>query len=775
MPQQPLMAAFIAWMIIGCLVSSGPVFAQTQKGETATKPGDSDAELRQRYGVYVDLIGRTFQTRDKTTLSFTFDGPNIVVRSAWGKSVTDYVIQYEVETGLTTGMGTKRKFYGEVQADGSIFWSERGRSALMTATSLVSMDGPDRYVQDPSPRIRNGTPSMSEDSWHADATPRLISQQVSNPVPAFMDAKPELGRSPDRGVAVEQTDGLASRDSDNSVTHVPTNSAPDPAAVTAIGSSFSAASPAPSEKVDAASGKVIYDSKKDWSYVYSGELLEGQPHGMGVGVFTGGFRFDGKWSHGEPMEGRSSVSNKGYFIGTFIDWEMDRGKYFYNDKLVYDGSFKKDKYHGYGTVYSAKGVAGYSGNWINGIPESLPHATWSSYLAAVNKTPWLEYPLGETSILVKGLRWKKPGISIEEYRWSNDLDYGLHKSEGVHIYCVTETPGVFNWCGSDVVAGRVVDGAFVSGELEYTHAQVVDSAGRLLGQNSTRFDPSREHWTLEPYSKTKAQAHMDAAARKRQERARKREEFREYQRDMDAIYNGLVAATESLPQQREVTVAMPLDVTSPLDIPAAKAAADARERAAARGASTSAGRSGSLEDARRMLAEARANNLDPAMIETFEGAVANAEAAMADDDDAGGRASGDDTATARAEAQRVAAERGQVEAKARDEAREQERRKAEQLAKDRSAAEENKPMGISGEYTYEATAWCTRVKSGNFRCAGPLQKTASGWPSLKEALSMVGCGKGTGPEPNEGQHLKYLCGRPLKPGEHAMPTTSPLE
>ena len=77
---------------------------------------------------------------------------------------------------------------------------------------------------------------------------------------------------------------------------------------------------------------------------YEGEMLDGKPHGKGIGSWDNGDRYEGDWKYGK---------------------EHGRGVYYYADGDRYEGSWKDGNGHGKGVYYFKDGDFK-DGKWENG-------------------------------------------------------------------------------------------------------------------------------------------------------------------------------------------------------------------------------------------------------------------------------------------------------------------------------------------------------------------------------------------------------------------------
>ena len=104
------------------------------------------------------------------------------------------------------------------------------------------------------------------------------------------------------------------------------------------------------------------------SYIYSGSMKDGLPHGVGEAVYKDGSRYEGAFN-----QGLKHGQGKLYFAGGVVyegDYANDkasgRGKMTYADGSVYDGEWRDDQQNGYGRFFNPAGEEIMAGMFENG-------------------------------------------------------------------------------------------------------------------------------------------------------------------------------------------------------------------------------------------------------------------------------------------------------------------------------------------------------------------------------------------------------------------------
>lgn len=105
--------------------------------------------------------------------------------------------------------------------------------------------------------------------------------------------------------------------------------------------------------------------KKRDEVVYLGDVLEGQAHGYGIGVWSSGSTYDGQWRanlrHGHGVfRWKDGERYDGAFVN---DLRTGQGTYRFKSGERWDGEWLDDRRHGEGILYDAKGRVRVRGRW----------------------------------------------------------------------------------------------------------------------------------------------------------------------------------------------------------------------------------------------------------------------------------------------------------------------------------------------------------------------------------------------------------------------------
>lgn len=124
--------------------------------------------------------------------------------------------------------------------------------------------------------------------------------------------------------------------------------------------------------------------KKYYEGVYAGEIVNGQPNGVGILTCDSGFVYDGHWVEGR-FEGQGKMTTPDALTcleGQWKNFYMDgQGKAVYSNGDAYEGQWHRGQPHGEGKMTYANGNV-YEGQW-KGIPykddERFFHTTYHGY------------------------------------------------------------------------------------------------------------------------------------------------------------------------------------------------------------------------------------------------------------------------------------------------------------------------------------------------------------------------------------------------------------
>ena len=104
---------------------------------------------------------------------------------------------------------------------------------------------------------------------------------------------------------------------------------------------------------------------------YTGSLLNGLPSGSGKFTTTNDtdvqWTYAGNWKDGHLQGDGTTTWNDGWSeSGTYTDDYLVVGESFWNTKLLYRGTYSKEKYNGQGTTYDEVGNVIFKGEFKNG-------------------------------------------------------------------------------------------------------------------------------------------------------------------------------------------------------------------------------------------------------------------------------------------------------------------------------------------------------------------------------------------------------------------------
>ena len=127
------------------------------------------------------------------------------------------------------------------------------------------------------------------------------------------------------------------------------------------------------------------------SGIYSGEMLNGLPHGHGSFSYEnpdGDVRtYTGQWVNGhENGQGEFLYGENHKYIGEFKNDFIINGKLYFKDVLVYEGEFTEGTIlDGTGKMFDVSGNVVYSGTFNNGVPDE------DTFKAATKSYDYSEY------------------------------------------------------------------------------------------------------------------------------------------------------------------------------------------------------------------------------------------------------------------------------------------------------------------------------------------------------------------------------------------------
>ncbi|MFT6443471.1 MAG: hypothetical protein ACJASM_003032 [Salibacteraceae bacterium] len=134
-----------------------------------------------------------------------------------------------------------------------------------------------------------------------------------------------------------------------------------------------------------------------WEKIYEGEFRNTEYHGYGKYFLDGRLYLEGKWENGKFKEGTRHISNGRIDSGAFDDYEMVSGSISYPDGDRYEGSVKKGRRHGLGTIFLIDGTQ-IETTWKKGRPVGTGILLYPDG-TSINGT-WNRNKLNETHFMV---------------------------------------------------------------------------------------------------------------------------------------------------------------------------------------------------------------------------------------------------------------------------------------------------------------------------------------------------------------------------------------
>ena len=116
---------------------------------------------------------------------------------------------------------------------------------------------------------------------------------------------------------------------------------------------------------------------KTYTYVYTGDVLNGKRHGKGTCTWHTGSVYEGKWQNDKRHgKGKYTWSDGTVYEGEWKDGIRNgRGKETFADGAVYEGEWKDDNKHGRGKFTFANGAV-YEGEYKDGKRNGTGKFTW---------------------------------------------------------------------------------------------------------------------------------------------------------------------------------------------------------------------------------------------------------------------------------------------------------------------------------------------------------------------------------------------------------------
>ena len=157
---------------------------------------------------------------------------------------------------------------------------------------------------------------------------------------------------------------------------------------------------------------------------YSGDILDGLPHGNGAYVYKTGEKYIGEFKNGKRFGfGKCTYKNGEEFDGVWKENKKNgQGTYKFSNGDFYKGEFKDDMFDGKGKMFYSNGdntIGNWKNNKRNGKEYYLNNKGEIFYRSYENNTKILEKKL-DSSILNKEFKDKSNSEEILEYLYQND-------------------------------------------------------------------------------------------------------------------------------------------------------------------------------------------------------------------------------------------------------------------------------------------------------------------------------------------------------------------
>jgi hypothetical protein len=187
------------------------------------------------------------------------------------------------------------------------------------------------------------------------------------------------------------------------------------------------------------------------SGVYSGQIKDGQPFGLGSWFSEMNYKYYGEWKCGFPSGlGYLDCQKEGTYIGKFKKGKYSGfGQFFVDKTYYYIGRWKNNKKHGFGEEYS-DGIL-YKGQFRNGLRHGA---------GEFEKGPWRVSGLFDSDSLIYGKSFDAQSGCKYEGQWQN------FKSHGKGIIRYSKQSGSFF---------RRLSGYFKNGEFVYGKGKIMGS------------------------------------------------------------------------------------------------------------------------------------------------------------------------------------------------------------------------------------------------------------------------------------------------------------
>lgn len=116
-----------------------------------------------------------------------------------------------------------------------------------------------------------------------------------------------------------------------------------------------------------ASGPLQFIDIDGDAFEYSGDLVDGKPHGQGVAVWEDGSRYVGRFVNGRMSgKGTKTWPSGSKYTGDWAnDYQNGEGVNVFPSGARYEGSVRQAKMHGYGRYYDKYGELEYEGRFVD--------------------------------------------------------------------------------------------------------------------------------------------------------------------------------------------------------------------------------------------------------------------------------------------------------------------------------------------------------------------------------------------------------------------------
>lgn len=156
-------------------------------------------------------------------------------------------------------------------------------------------------------------------------------------------------------------------------------------------------SPAPATKIVSSAQMTLNFYFGERTGVYSGETLNGLPHG--TGSFSAqnnegiSWTYEGAWVKGHMDGEGTTLWDDGFKeTGTYVNDYLDgRGAEYQDGILLYEGNYKNSIYHGQGKLLNITGKTMYEGNFSNGFVDEPAEAREARLAPFMEQCPKIEF------------------------------------------------------------------------------------------------------------------------------------------------------------------------------------------------------------------------------------------------------------------------------------------------------------------------------------------------------------------------------------------------